>query len=123
MPTAVQASERTLYWLLAIIGMAAWLLPWLLLNRREAWDHWSYFVVSIPLMTIAAAYAGYQAKARSWRWWITLILAQFAAALLSGGSGNLLPLGAIVFLVLGVPMMIGAVIGAWLGRRKQRHAS
>ena len=120
---ASPTSERHLYWLLAGVGVAVWLLPWLLLGRKEAWDHWSYFLVSIPLMTCVAAYAGYRARARAWRWPLTLILAQFVAALLPGGLGNLFPLGIMVLAVLGVPMVIAASVGAWLGRRKERHAS
>ncbi len=120
---AAPTSERHLYALLVGVAIAVWLLPWLLLHRKEAWDHWSYFVVSVPLMAIAAAYAGYRAKSRAWRWPLTLIVAQFAAALLLGGFGNLMPLGIVVFVVLGVPMMITAWVGAWFGRRRERHAS
>jgi len=69
--SAMPKSERYLYVLLAGLGIAVWFLPWLLLGRKEAWDHWSYFLVSIPLMAILAAYAGYRAKSRAWRWPLT----------------------------------------------------
>ena len=112
-------NDRYLHTLLAALAMAAWVLPWLLLGRREAWDHSSYFMVSIPLMSAAAAYAGYRAKTRPWRWPLTLIAAQAAVALVLSGFGNLLPLGLIVLAVLALPMMIAAAAGAWLGRRRQ----
>jgi peptidoglycan/LPS O-acetylase OafA/YrhL len=98
-------------------------VPWLLLGRREAWDDSSYFLVSIPLMTLAAGHAGYRARTRAWRWPLALILGQAAAALVLQGFGNLLPLGIIVFVILGVPMMVGAFVGARFGSRNvPRHA-
>lgn len=112
-------SERGLYAVALGVAVAVWLVPWLLLGRREAWDHSSYFLVSLPVMTMVAAYAGYRAKTRAWRWPLALILGQFATLLLLEGFGNLLPLGIIAFVILGVPMMAGASIGAWLGRRSQ----
>ena len=112
-----------LHALLTALGVGVWLLPWLALGRKEAWDHPSYFLISLPLMTVAAAYAGYTAKTRAWRWPLTLIAAQFAAALVVGGFGNLMPLGIIAFVILAAPMFVAAPIGAWLGRRKQRLPS
>ena len=115
--------EGHLYALTIGLAVAVWLVPWLLLGRREAWDDSSYFLVSIPLMTLAAGYAGYRARTRAWRWPLALILGQAAAALVLQGFGNLLPLGIIVFVILGVPMMVGAFIGARFGRRNaRRHA-
>ncbi|HSA89880.1 MAG TPA: hypothetical protein VLF42_08295 [Burkholderiales bacterium] len=110
-----------LYALTGGLAVAVWLIPWLLLGGKEAWDHPSYFLVSLPLMTLAAGYAGYQARTRAWRWPLALILGQFATLLLLEGFGNLLPLGIIVLVILAVPMMAGASIGAWLGRRRQRR--
>jgi peptidoglycan/LPS O-acetylase OafA/YrhL len=117
------SAERHLYILLAAVALAAWLLPWLLLGRKEAWDHASYFSISIPIMSLAAGYAGYRAKVRAWRWPLSLIVAQVAAALVLNGFGNLLPLGIMVFVVLAAPMMLAASVGAWLGRRQARQAS
>jgi hypothetical protein len=113
-------SEGHLYALTIGLAAAVWLVPWLLLGRREAWDD---FLVSIPLMTLAAGYAGYRARTRARRWPLALIAGQAAAALVLQGFGNLLPLGIIVFVILGVPMMVGAFIGARFGRRNaRRHA-
>ena len=120
---AMPTGENELYVLTAAVAVAVWLAPWLLLGRKEAWDHWTYFIVSIPVMSIVAAYAGYQARSRWWRWPLTLVLAQFATALLLGGFGNLFPLGIIVFFVLAVPMAITAAVAAWIARRRGQHAS
>jgi hypothetical protein len=114
-------AERQLYWLLGALAVTAWLVP-LLGVRREAWDHWSYFLVSYPLMTLACGYAGFRAVARPWRWPLLVAAAQLGALLLVSGAGSLLPLGMIVFLILALPMLVAALIGAWLARRKERHA-
>ena len=119
----MSTAERNLYLVTAVVGAAVWLLPWVLLGRREAWDHWTYFMISIPAMSMVAAYAGFRAKSRAWRWPLTLVLAQFAAALLLGGFGNLLPLGIVVFFALAVPMFITAAVAAWIARRMKQHAS
>jgi hypothetical protein len=74
-------------------------------------------------MSILAGYAGYRAKTRAWRWPLTLVVAQAVTALLLGGFGNLFPLGVVVFVVLALPMMIAARLGAWLARRNEQHAS
>ena len=116
---AIPAEDRKLYVLVASAAVAAWLVPWLLLDGKEAWDHWSYFLVAIPVMTIVAAYAGYSAKTGAWRWPLVLIAGQAVTLLLLEGLGNLFPLGLVVFVIFAIPMMIAAVIGAWLSRRAQ----
>ena len=120
-PPQTAPSEGRLYALTIGLAAAVWLVPWLLLGRKEAWDHPSYFLVSIPLMTAAAGYAGYRARRRAWRWPLSLILGQFATLLVLQGFGNLLPLGIIVFVILGIPMRVAASIGAWLARRRERR--
>lgn len=114
--------EKNLYALTVCVAVAVWLLPWLVLHRKEAWDHWTYFMVSIPAMCLVAGYAAFRARSRWWRWPLALVLGQFAAALLLGGFGNLFPLGIVAFFILGVPMFITAAITAWIARRKEQHA-
>lgn len=116
-------TEKSLYILTAGIAVAVWLVPWLLLSGKEAWDHWTYLTISVPAMSVVAAYAGFRAKSRWWRWPLTLALVQFATALLLGGFGNLLPLGIVVFVILAAPMMITAAVGAWIARRGEQRAS
>jgi hypothetical protein len=122
--TPKSTSEVSLYALLIGVGVAVWLVPWLLLGGKEAWDHWSYFSVSIPIMAVVGAYAGFRAKSRWWRWPLALLVAQYVTSLtLAGGLGNLFPLGIVAFAIFTVPMVITAWIGALLGRRSERHAS
>ena len=115
--------EKNLYVLTASVAAATWLAPWLLLGRKEAWDHWTYFTVSIPIMSALAGYAAFHARSRPWRWPLTLVVSQFATALLLNGFGNLLPLGIIVFAILAVPMAITAAIAAWVARRRERQGA
>jgi hypothetical protein len=119
----MMAAARPLYVLLAVVGAAIWVVPWLLLDGKEAWDHPSYFSVSIPVMCVFAAYAGYRGRTRVWRWPLTLAIAQFATMLLLEGLGNLFPLGIIAFLILSVPMLLTAWLGAWFARRREQRTS
>jgi hypothetical protein len=122
--TAKPAPETALYALTIVVGLAVWLIPWLFLGRREAWDHWSYFSVSLPIMALVAGYAGFRAGSRWWRWPLSLIVAQYVAALvLAGTLGNLFPLGIVAFAIFGVPLVITAWIGALLGKRREQRAS
>ena len=117
-------SDVNLYALVTGAGVAVWLVPWLLLGGKEAWDHWSYFVISLPIMAVVAAYAGFRTKSRWWRWPLALLVAQYVTSLaLAGGLGNLFPLGMVAFAIFTVPMVITAWIGAFLGKRSERHAS
>ena len=120
--SALPTPEKNLYILTASVAAATWLAPWLLLGRREAWDHWTYFIVSIPVMSVVAGYAAFRARSRWWRWPLTLVVAQFVTALVLGGFGNLFPLGIIVFAILAVPMAIAAAVAAWIARRRERLA-
>jgi peptidoglycan/LPS O-acetylase OafA/YrhL len=122
-PGAVPTQETKLYTLTLGVGVAVWLMPWLLLGGKEAWDHSTYFLISVPSMSVLAGYAAFRARSRWWRWPMALILAQFATALLLGGFGNLLPLGIVVFAILGVPMLTTAALAAWVARRREQHAS
>ena len=122
--SAKSNTEVSLHALLAGAGAAAWLVPWLLFGGKEAWDHWSYFAVSLPLMAIVSAYAGFAANTRWWRWPLTLLLAQYLTALvLARGLGNLFPLGIVAFAIFTVPMVMTTWIGAWLRKRRERHAA
>ena len=120
---AMPTSDKSLYVLTAGTAAVVWLVPWLLLGGKEAWDHWSYFIISLPVMSMVAAYAGFRSNSRWWRWPLTLGLAQFVTLLLLSGFGNLLPLGIVVFAILAVPMLITAGIGSWIARRREQHAS
>jgi hypothetical protein len=53
-----------------------------------------------------------------WRWPIAIMLAQLPMMLfIAGGNGGLLPPGAMLLLVLAIPGMLTAAIGAAIARR------
>jgi hypothetical protein len=122
--TARSTSEVRLYALLAGVGVVVWLVPWLLFDGKEAWDHGSYFSASLPIMAIVSAYAGFTARTRWWRWPLALLLAQYVTALaLAGRLGNLFPLGIVAFAIFTVPIVITTWIGVLLARRRERPES
>ena len=110
--------SSALYSVTAGAAILAWVVPWVTLEGMEAWDHSSYFTVSLPLMMLVAGAVGYLARLRPWRWPLVMLLAQAITALiLSGGPGNLFPLGVVAFAVLSVPIAIAAWVGAWFSTR------
>lgn len=113
------------YTVTAGAAILAWVVPWATLGGMEAWDHRSYFTVSLPLMMLVAGAVGYLAKSHPWRWPLVMLIAQAITALiLNGGPGNLFPIGVIAFAVLSVPIAIAAWAGAWFSTRgKSNHAS
>lgn len=114
-----------MYSVTAGVAILVWVVPWVVLGGVEAWDHRSYFIISLPLMMVVAGWVGYLAESRPLRWPLVMLLVQAITALiLSGGPGNLFPLGVIVFAVLSVPIAIAASVGAWLSARGSiKHVS
>ena len=101
----------------ALAGAGLWLALAALGGRAEAWDSPLYFPVGLPLAILVAALLGALAPVRAWRWGGWLMGGQGAALLLTVGPGSLLPLGLVLFAVLALPCMLGALAGAWLRRR------
>jgi hypothetical protein len=109
--------ESQAYVIAAISGAVLWQLAAMLGGRREAWDSSLYWVASYPLGMAVAGVIGYLHPDRAWRWGLTLMLAQAVVLALAAASFGLLPLGLIMFAVLGLPVMAVASWGARMGRR------
>ena len=109
------------YALAAAAGAAVWLGVMAATGRREAWDSGLYWSLGMPLMFLVSGALGYFFPERTWRWALAGFGGQAAAAFVRNPSGNLLPLGLILFLVLSLPCMAGARIGAALRRRLDRR--
>jgi peptidoglycan/LPS O-acetylase OafA/YrhL len=105
------------YALAAAAGAVVWLGIMAASGRREAWDSGLYWSYGMPLMFLVSGALGYAFPVRTWRWALAGFGGQAAAAFVRNPSGNLLPLGLVLFLVLSVPCMAGARIGAALRRR------
>ena len=104
----------------AAIGAATWLYIAQVENRREAWDSGTYFILAIPLIGLTAAIVSFFVPSRSWRWAMFPFGAQALVAILQNPTGNLLPLGLIMFGIFGAVCMIPAALGAAIGRRAAR---
>ena len=104
-----------------LVGAADWELVSKLGNRREAWDNPLYWQLGLPLLALTAFVLCLVWRERPWRWAAWLIAGQMAwslaLALAQGGVPNLLPLGLVMFGLLGIPCLAAAYAGRWLGER------
>jgi hypothetical protein len=117
----VTLAPKHLYGVAAGGGALLWLATMAASGRSEAWDSALYWSVAYPLCIGLAAALAYAAPERPWRWALAIMLVQPVMLILtSGNSFGLLPLGLILFGVLALPVIVGARIGAWLGRRRAR---
>ena len=108
------------YLIAAASGVVTWVLVSAVSRRAEAWDSGLYFSVGMPVVCIVALVLGFLEPRRAWRWGVVPLLAQFLWMLLTQGPGNLLPLGIVVFVVLSVPSIVAARIGAFVANRRTR---
>jgi len=100
------------YLIAATAGAGGWLWISAATGRREAWDSTSYFAVFLPALIAVTALLGFFFPRRIWRWPATAFASQALVLFVSNPTGDLLPLGLIVFGFLSLP----SFIGAWCGR-------
>lgn len=102
------------------VGAVTWIVVAMAGGRREAWDSELYFT-ALPVIGLTTGVVSYLAPARFWRWAFFPFLAQalvmFAQSASGGAGASLLPLGLIVFAILGAFCVIPAAIGAVAGRK------
>jgi peptidoglycan/LPS O-acetylase OafA/YrhL len=101
----------------AICGAGLWQAAATIGGEREAWDSALYWTVAYPLGMVVAGALGYLHPERPWRWGWTLMLAQAVVLAVAAASFGLLPLGLMMFSILGLPVMAVAAWGARMGRR------
>jgi len=111
-------TEKSAYLVACGAGAITWIGTALLGDRTEAWDASLYWVAAYPALALVLAWISFEMPLRPWRWVLAAMFTQAAALFLSNPSGNLLPLGLIMFAVLSLPLMIPAAIGARLGRKR-----
>ena len=104
-----------------LIGAADWELTRRLGTRREAWDDPLYWQLFYSLLLLAAFVLGLLWRERPWRWVVGLIAGQaiwsLVLALTQDGIPNLLPLGLVMFALLGIPCLLAAYAGRRLGEK------
>ena len=100
-----------------VSGAVVWLAISIFGGRREAWDSPLYWLLGYPAALIVAGVLGYLHPQRAWRWPLAFMWTQAAVMAVTAASFGLLPLGLILFAILGVPPMLVAVVAARLRRR------
>jgi len=115
--TSSPASPRAPYYVAAAIGASLWTATTLLTGRREAWDASAYWSYAYPAcVLIAGLIAGLAPASLPWKIGLSMMCAQAVALAFFARSFTLLPLGLILFAILGVPVMLGAMLGRGLAR-------
>ena len=109
--------DHKLYAIAIGTGLLVWVSTAWVSGKTEAWDTPEYFSLGIPFMCLVAVALAVMEPKRPWRWAFLPLLAQAALMTLQQGFGNLMPAGILVFLVLSVPLLIAAWIGAFLGKK------
>ena len=101
-------------------GAATWIVVAVVGGEGEAWDSGLYFA-ALSMIGLMAGVVSYFAPARFWRWAFLPFLAQavvMTAQSSAGGAGlALLPVGLVIFFMLGAFCVIPAAIGAGAGRK------
>jgi hypothetical protein len=103
-------------------GALLWVAAAAIGGRKEAWDAALYWKAAYPLTIALAAAVAYRLPERPWRWGLAAVFAQAGVLLLTGGGGNLLPLGLVVFAVLSLPAIVAAQLAAVIRRRRPGHS-
>lgn len=111
-------SDRIAYVAALAGGALLWIGTAMLAGRTEAWDAPAYWTVTYPLAIVLAAVVGYLAPRRAWRWALAVFLAQALVLTATASSFGLLPLGMILFAVIGLPAVVAAMAAARFGARR-----
>ncbi len=95
-----------------------------LTGEIEAWDGPWYWMVTFPVLIVASAAMGYRAPGRPWLWALGLVA---PVPLLNqlhwpSGAGEFV-LGVVASLVVSIPLIVCAWLGAFVRRRKDRRAT
>jgi hypothetical protein len=102
-------------------GFGVWILGCLAAMRVEAWDSPLYFSILFPVMIAAAGGMGFKVPASGWRMGLWMVLghavAVFVTGVIGGRGFGLLPLTMIVLIIIGLPLIGAAALGAFVRRR------
>ena len=87
--------------LAAAVGASTWWYVSTVAHRREAWDADLYFTMAFPTIAAVAVVLAFLYPAKPWRWAMIPFGAQAIAAFVKDPTASLLPLGLVMFAVLG----------------------
>ncbi|BBP00126.1 hypothetical protein [Sulfuriferula nivalis] len=114
----MRKTDFTAYVIAVGIGMCLWFAATASGGKREAWDTPDYWSLAYPGAIIACGVLGYFFNHRPWRWPVALFVGQFIAMTIRNGElGNLWPLGLLLFLVISLPGIFTAKLGAWINSK------
>jgi hypothetical protein len=86
---------------------------------REAVDVGPYWYFGLPVCYLVAGLLGYLGRVRSWRWSLDMLATHSVCTLLFAGSGlSLWPFALLLALVLALPGMLTAWLGALVYRSR-----
>jgi hypothetical protein len=85
----------------AAVGACTWWYVAAVTHRREAWDADLYFTMAFPVIAIVAVVLAFLYPWKPWRWAMIPFGAQAVAGFVKDPTANLLPLGLIMFAILG----------------------
>lgn len=104
--------------ILALGGLAVWVLITSLTHRREAWDSGAFWSMGVPAILLMNAVAGFLEPERIMlKGIISVSLQPVAMTVKAGEIGSMFPFGLVVFLVLGLFFSVGGVAGAFIKRK------
>jgi len=114
--------DRLIFALAIASGIAGW--AWA--GGKEAWDHAEYWSLVLPLTSLLLFAFGTFGSRGAWRWPALVFGAQLATMLAfsltrGDGPGNLAPLGAVLFAILGGVGLVPTYLGVALRRIRQRR--
>jgi hypothetical protein len=114
-------SDRLAVVVAAITGAGIWELLRHIVKRRDVLDDPAFWQIGYPLTLAAALVLGLVWRERPWRWVVALMCGQafwsLAVATYQSGVPNLFPLTLLMFAVLGLPCLLTAYTGQWIGNR------
>lgn len=120
------SSRAVLCYIIALVGgAAAWILPARMAGTVEAWDGslWWLWLLGTAGLSFTVSFID---PPRKWQWPFWIVGAQLFALLMQRPQlGNLVPLGAVLFLAVAalnlVPAFAGAAAGAGSSNRTDHH--
>ena len=101
----------------AAVGASTWWYVAAVTHRREAWDADLYFTMAFPAIAVVGVVLAFSIRGKPWRWAMIPFGAQALVAFAKDPTANLLPLGLIMFAILGGLCAIPAMFVARLRTR------
>jgi membrane protease YdiL (CAAX protease family) len=103
--------------ILSALGLVVWILISELSGIVEAWDSLYYYIIGLPIMFVAAGFAGYFAPSNCWKWGIAVVILQPVALFTKSKPDPLMIVG-LLFFIFFILLSIGS---AYLGKRLREN--